>query len=76
MYRDRDELPVVPHKWADGTDCCGCLVPVARGDQTALVCNECNAVVKAVENAEVEQALSEVLMSHPWILCNAGVHLL
>jgi hypothetical protein len=48
---------------------CGYLVPVARGDQTALVCNECNAVVKAVENAEVEQALSEVLMSQP--MCSA-----
>jgi hypothetical protein len=65
MYRDRDELPVVPHEWADGTDCCGCLVPTTRHNKVDLVCNECGQVVKTVEATDVERTLSEILMSQP-----------
>jgi hypothetical protein len=56
-------LPVIPHEWVGGIDCCGCLVVEERGKLADLVCNECNQVVKTVAAAEVPMALSQMLLS-------------
>ena len=50
-----DELTtIVPHE-SLGADCCGCIVPVMRGDEADLVCNECNALIRTVPTGEVER---------------------
>jgi hypothetical protein len=61
--RDRGELPIVPHEFVGGKDCCGCLVAEFRGDEADLVCNECNAVIKTVPASDVESELSGMLLS-------------
>jgi hypothetical protein len=36
--RDRGDLPIVPHEFVGGQDCCGCIVAVFRGGVADLVC--------------------------------------
>jgi hypothetical protein len=36
-----DIFPIIPHEAAVGVDCCGCMVPRAKGSWVELVCNEC-----------------------------------
>jgi hypothetical protein len=61
--RDRGDLPIVPHEFVGGKDCCGCLVAEFRGDEADLVCNECGAVIKTVPAADVESELSGMLLA-------------
>ena len=54
----RDDLTVVAHSiLGDDPDCCGFLVPVERGDEADILCNECHALLLTVPVAEVAQAL-------------------
>lgn len=48
MARDEQDIPIVPHEVATGTDCCGCLVVRVRGNQAVITCNECGAVISTV----------------------------
>ncbi len=53
------ELPIIPHE-SLGADCCGCIFPLLRGDEADLMCNECEAVIRTVPAAEIDQALAEL----------------
>jgi hypothetical protein len=44
-------------------DCCGIIMPVVRGEQCDLVCNECRAVIATVPAVEAEQTLLRMAMS-------------
>jgi hypothetical protein len=48
---------------AGGKDCCGCLIPVFRGDQADLVCNECESLIKTVPASDVAAVLAEMLFA-------------
>jgi hypothetical protein len=63
MDSERDSLPVVPHEWVGGEDCCGCLIAVTRGEEADLICNECGALVQTVSAANVWRVLTEMLLS-------------
>jgi hypothetical protein len=65
MPIDDQGLPVIPHQWVGGEDCCGCLVPEPRGDRVDLVCNKCGELVKTVAPDEVERALAEIMLQQP-----------
>jgi hypothetical protein len=56
--RDLEDEPdtIVPHG-SLGADCCGCIVPLIRGDEADLACNECNALIRTVPASEAEQVL-------------------
>ena len=60
---DESGLPVIPHEWAGGRDCCGCLIVEPRGELADLVCNECGAVVRTIAAADVPMVLSQMLLS-------------
>src|SRR5256885_1252353 len=53
---------IVPHE-SLGADCCGCIVAVTRADETDLVCNECDALIRTVPASEAEQALAQLAPS-------------
>ena len=61
---NRDDLPVVPHSILGRADCCGFLVPVERGDEADLFCNECGAFLLTVLASDVAQALVRLSMAH------------
>ncbi len=46
-----DLFPIIPHEAAVGVDCCGCMVPRAKGDRIELVCNECGMVEGSINGA-------------------------
>ena len=46
-----DLFPIIPHEAAVGVDCCGCMVPRAKGDRIELVCNECGMVEGSIDGA-------------------------
>jgi hypothetical protein len=50
----------LPHSDFGDPDCCGCLNGVMRGDEADIVCNECDAVVRTVPAAELQQTLTEM----------------
>src|SRR4051794_25414544 len=50
-------LPPIPHSFNGNDDCPGCLGVLLDGEQARIVCNECEAVLKTVPIAEVEEAL-------------------
>jgi hypothetical protein len=53
---DKWALPIVPHEFVGGVDCCGCLIVGEREGQADLTCNECGAVVSTVPRHEVDMA--------------------
>jgi hypothetical protein len=46
-----DLFPIIPPQAAVGVDCCGCMVPRAKGDRIELVCNECGMVEGSIAGA-------------------------
>src|SRR3954469_8746114 len=47
-----------------GTDCCGCIVALDRGDGTAdLICNECEERLRSVPVENVERELASLAVS-------------
>jgi hypothetical protein len=46
-----DLFPIIPHEAAVGVDCCGCMVPRAKGDKIELVCNECGIAEGSINGA-------------------------
>ena len=55
---------VAPHEFVDPeADCCGCLYAVPHANLTDLMCYECDAVVRTVPPAEVQQTLLQMAMS-------------
>jgi len=54
-----DRLPIIPHQTL-GTHCCGCLYVHVNGGQAEIVCNECEAVNRAVPLADVERVVLEL----------------
>ena len=50
----------LPHSSFGNPDCCGCLNGFMRGDQADIVCNECNAVIRAVPAADLQRTLDEM----------------
>jgi hypothetical protein len=65
MIDEETGLPVVPHEFVGGNDCCGCLVVEERGALADLVCNECVQVVRTVARADVVPTLTAMLLSQP-----------
>jgi hypothetical protein len=65
MIDQETGLPMVPHEFVGGADCCGCLVVEVRGDEADLVCNECLHVVKTVDRADVVPTLTAMLLWQP-----------
>src|ERR1044071_9714178 len=53
----------LPHSEFGDADCCGCLNGISRGEQADIVCNECDAVVRTVPAAELQQTLTEMELS-------------
>ncbi len=47
------EWPILAHADFGDPECCGCLFPVARGDQIDIVCNECAAILRTVQVADI-----------------------
>jgi len=66
---DLDHLPIVPHKPADGSDCCGCLMVQVRGEAATILCNECSAVIEMVPVGEVEATMLK--LSETDVFCSA-----
>src|SRR4051794_12881841 len=65
MMIDEHGLPVIPHEWVGGKDCCGCLVVEERGEFADLMCNECLQLVWTVAIADVPMVLSQMMLSQP-----------
>ena len=43
------EIPLlVPHADYGDTECCAIVIPVERGDQADLMCNQCGAIIMSV----------------------------
>jgi hypothetical protein len=62
---DEQGLPVVPHEFVGGKDCCGCLIVEERGEMADPLCSECLQVVRTVPTTEVPIVLSQMLLSQP-----------
>jgi hypothetical protein len=48
----------LPHSEFGDSDCCGCLNGIICGEQAAIVCNECDAVIRTVPTGDLEQTLT------------------
>jgi hypothetical protein len=48
----------LPHSSFGDPDCCGCLNGFIRGDLADIVCNECNAVIRTIPVAELQETFS------------------
>ena len=58
------EIPIlVPHADYGDPECCGIIMPVERGDQADLVCNECGAIISSVCLDEADLTLLRMAMS-------------
>jgi len=58
------EYPImVGHRDHGDPECCGIIVPVAHGEQTDLVCNECAVVIATVPAAEAAPTLLRMALS-------------
>jgi hypothetical protein len=58
------EIPLlVPHADYGDQECCGIIMPVERGDQADLVCNECGAIICSVAVEEAGPTLLRMAMS-------------
>jgi hypothetical protein len=53
---------IVPHDDHGNPECCSLILPVARGDQADLTCNEYAAAVWIVAAADAEQTLIQTTM--------------
>src|SRR4051794_11779809 len=62
---DSSGLPIIPHEWIGGKDCCGCLIVKERGELADLVCNECGQLVRTVPASDVPMVLGQILLSQP-----------
>jgi ribosomal protein S27E len=47
----------IPHSEFGDPDCCGCLNGIVDGDQARIVCNECGAVVRTGQTADLQKTL-------------------
>lgn len=54
---------IFPHSDHGDPECCGLLMPVARGDQAHITCNECGALVSIVPLSHADAALAEMVSS-------------
>jgi len=54
---------ILPHSSFRDPECCGCLYGIVGGDRAAIVCNECNVVVRRVPTAELEKTFTEMELS-------------
>jgi hypothetical protein len=86
-----EEPPIlVPHQHCGNPDCCGIIMPVVRGDQADLTCNECGTVIRTVAAARLSRrcctwpcrADAAVKSAHVWrteyvsgLQRDRGVHL-
>ena len=52
--------PIIPHSDFGNADCCGCLFGVSRGDQSDIVCNECDVIVRTVPVTDLARTLREM----------------
>ncbi len=50
----------LPHSSFGDPDCCGCLNGIICGDQADIVCNECEAIVRTVPVADLQQTFDEM----------------
>jgi hypothetical protein len=53
----------LPHSEFGEPDCCGCLNVIIRGEIADFICNECEAVVRAVAASDVQKTLAEMELS-------------
>jgi hypothetical protein len=51
---------IIPHSEFGDPECCGCLNGIVRGEQADIVCNECDAVVRTVPAANLQQTLADM----------------
>jgi hypothetical protein len=59
----RDISILVPHAGYGDQQRCGTIMPVERGDQTDLVCNECGAIINGVAAGGAEPTLLRIAKS-------------
>ena len=64
-------IALVAHADHGDPECCGLLMPVVRGDQADLVCNECGAILRTVPTAEAEQTLVAMMLTAASGMCSA-----
>ncbi len=58
------EYPIlVCHSDHGDPECCGIVVPVARGELADLKCNECGAVIATVSAGSAESSLLQMAVS-------------
>src|ERR1700691_2859585 len=57
---ERSECPILAHSDFGDPECCDCLIPVPRGDQVDIVCNECGAITRSVALAELRRTFDEM----------------
>jgi hypothetical protein len=50
----------LPYSAFGDWDCCGCLNGIICGEQATIVCNECDAVIRTVPTADLEQTLTDM----------------
>ena len=60
MEPERYVGTTLPHSDFGDPDCCGCLNGIVRGEQAAIVCNECGALIRTVPTADLQQTLTDM----------------
>ncbi len=50
----------VPHSSFGDPECCGFLYAIVRGERGCIECNDCDAAVRTVPAAELQQTLTEM----------------
>jgi hypothetical protein len=62
---------MLPHESFGAADCCGCLNGIVRGDVAEITCNECDAVVRTVPAAKLQDfcRTGSIAVSAPSAAC-------
>ena len=68
MPQDERGYLILPHEFATGTDCDGCLIVVERGDMVEIKCNSCGLVVDTVPIDRAGSRLMELASAE---ICSA-----
>jgi hypothetical protein len=63
MYSQPIMPTILPHSSFGDLECCGCLCGIVAGDRAAIVCNECNVVVRRVPTGALEKTFTEMELS-------------
>jgi hypothetical protein len=52
---ENSRLTTMPHADFGDPECCGCLDGIIRGDEADIICEECEALIRTVATADLEE---------------------